>query len=57
MLLIAISTPALRPSRIGIPVEWAVLLVWSAIMIVVWFATRARRRSIGEPERRRRLLG
>jgi basic amino acid/polyamine antiporter, APA family len=57
ILLIAIATPALRPSKIGIPVEWAVLLGWSVIIVALWFANRRRCRAIDEPERRQRLLG
>jgi amino acid transporter len=44
-------------ARGAFPLEWAILLVWAAIGLGLYRQARPERESLGEPERRRLMLG
>jgi len=55
MLAIALLQPALVSS--GFAAEWIVLLLWTAVGCIFWWAGTARRNSMDEDERSYRLRG
>lgn len=57
ILGVALMQPYLALPAPGMPAEWLVIILWSAIGLVLWYGTRGVRATLSEDQRRAVLMG